>query len=150
MADILKLFSLSVRDGQMIAAGAAVFFIFWRFFDAVVFKPFWMLTEEREALTSGATETSKALNEEALSIAKRCQDQIQSARIQAMTEKFQALSQAKKDAAKITGDAESAVQELLKKARAERENNRAAARRTCRRFSGSPSASRPEGPPPGC
>lgn len=122
MEEILKLFDLTTRDGQMILIGSAVFYAFWWIVDVVVFKPFLKVYEEREALTTGASSSSKEILDEAFAINKRCEDQIHSARVSVMTEKYQALNDAKKQASIIITDAENEVQELVRKVRWDRES----------------------------
>ena len=107
----------------MILIGTVIFFIFWRIVEALIFKPFLSVYEEREALTSGASESSKHILEEAHLINQRYEAELHAARVAAMGEKFQALTAAKKEASTITSDAENQVQEMIRKARWERENS---------------------------
>lgn len=121
MEEILKVFDLTARDGQMILIGSVLFYVFWRVIHVAVFLPFLKVYEEREALTTGASSSSKDLLDEAAAISKRYEDQVQSAHVSAMTEKYQALTQAKKEADALVATAEGEVQELVRKARWERE-----------------------------
>lgn len=128
VAETLKVFDLTPQDGQMIVIGAVVFFLFWRIVAALVFKPFLALYEEREALTSGAAESSKHLLDEASAINARSEELVHNARVAAMSDKIQALTAAKKEAAKTAELAESEVQEMVRNARWEREQNTAQTR----------------------
>ncbi len=122
MEEILKTFDLTVRDGQMILVGSVVFYAFWCIIDSLVLKPFIKLFEAREALTTGATSSSKNLNEEAASIYKKCEDEIHAARVAAIAEKQQALLEAKNQGATVISRAENEVQESVRKARWDRES----------------------------
>lgn len=121
--EILKIFDLKPRDGQMIVIGIFVFFVFWRIVEKLIFNPFLTLFEEREALTSGAHESSKQLLDEARAISTRCDEDLHRARVSAIAEKLQVLTAAKVQATKISEEAENEVQEMVRKARWEREQN---------------------------
>lgn len=122
-AEILKVFDLTAEDGQMIAIGTVVFFIFWQVVASLIVKPFLALYEEREALTFGAAESSKHIHDEAAAINAKSDEQVQSARVAAMEEKIQSLTAAKMEAARIAESTETQVQEMVRKARWEREQN---------------------------
>ncbi len=121
MEEILKVFDLTARDGQMILIGSAAFYIFWCIVDVAIFKPFLRVYEEREALTSGAAASSKGIFDEASLINRRTEEKLQAARVAAMTEKYHALIEAKKNASKRVVDAENEVQEQVRNARWNRE-----------------------------
>lgn len=129
MEELLKVFDLTPRDGQMILIGAVIFFVFWRVIDAAVFKPFLRLYEEREALTSGASVSSKELLEEAAIVTKRYEERLHAARVSAMAERYQMINQAKKEGAQIVSAAETEVQQSVRDSRTTRERSMAESRK---------------------
>lgn len=122
-AEFLKTFDLTPQDGRMILIGTVVFFLFWRIADVLIFRPFLALYEEREALTTGASHSSRDLLEKAAVIRARTEEQVNTARLSAVARKLEVLSAAKQEAAKVTEAAETEVQEAVRKARWEREQN---------------------------
>lgn len=117
MEEILKIFTLSVRDGEMIALGALVFFVFWQLIHQAIFRPFLALFEERESLTTGATESARTMLDEAATLEREYESKLHDARVAAIAQKIQNTTNAKKEAASIIGGAESQVQSELKKSR---------------------------------
>ena len=59
MEPLLKMFSLTAQDAQMIPFGALFFVGLWLLLGRFVFKPFLALVEARERATSGAVDAAK-------------------------------------------------------------------------------------------
>lgn len=117
MESFLKTFDLTLIDGQMILVGAAVFLLFWKLFDTVVFRHFVALTEAREALTSGALTTAHDTIAQAKSLTDTYNQKIFEARAESMKEKLAEVARAKTEGASLISQAEDHAQEEIRKQR---------------------------------
>lgn len=106
MEETLKIFDLSVRDAQMIVVGTVFFFLFWRLMHSLVILPFIKLYEQREALTTGVTSSTKEILEEAIKINREVDQALNQTRAEALSKKVAAINEAKKKAGALVADAE--------------------------------------------
>ncbi len=119
LANILKLFDLSIRDGQMILIVLPVFVLLWRLLDKVFFYPYWQLAETRESQTIGAQETAALNREREKALLQQYENALLAERIKAVEGKLKRITEAKAEAARIIDVAEKQAQAELKKVRAD-------------------------------
>lgn len=119
MESLLKLFSLTPQDVQMIPVGALFFVVLWWLLARVVFKPYLALIEAREAATTGAVDTSREILARAAEIRASCGQRLGAERLDAVKRKLVAIGEAKKNATAVTEEAERQAQATLKQGRVE-------------------------------
>lgn len=116
---ILSTFDLTQADASMIPVGIVLFFLLWKALGNVIFRPYLRVTENREMLTIGAENKTISSIKEAAKINEEIDQKIHAERTEAMIQKLEYLSAARKEAAKIASEAEAEAQSYLSTKRAE-------------------------------
>jgi F0F1-type ATP synthase membrane subunit b/b' len=119
MESLLKMFSLTVQDAQMIPFGALFFIVLWLSLSRFVFKPYLALIEARERATSGAVDSIREKLARAAELRQGVEQKIGTERFAAVKQKLETISVAKQSATRVVEEAEIAAQTTLKEGRAQ-------------------------------
>jgi len=124
---MLKTFDLTELDAMMIPVGVILFFMLWKLLGETIFKPYLAVTEERERQTIGAESEASSSVIEAEKINNELDSKIQNAKTDAMLQKNEVLSKARKEASQLIAQAEEETQKFLQAKRTEIKNSQASA-----------------------
>ena len=106
-----------------ILASALLFIFFWKVIGERIFRPYFLLLEEREAQTSGARERTVSSKEKAQDMLAELEHELRASRVEGLRVRDDLISQAKKEyAQKISEAMEHSAGEL---AQARNESNTA-------------------------
>lgn len=114
---IIKTLDLTASDVKMIPVGAVLFFMFWKFFDGLVFNKYLKLHEEREAAGSGAEVSAENKIEEAKQLTAEYEEKLHAARVEFTKEKLTKVDLAKKAAHTEISRASKQAEESLTESR---------------------------------
>ena len=116
---ILAIFTLKPIDAWVIPSAALGFYILYRTMSALVFEPYIAFLEKREASSTGAEDTARAMLDKSEQLTQHYEGKLQSERVERMKEKLQVLAEARAKAEKMILEAEEAAHKEITAARDE-------------------------------
>lgn len=118
MESFLKIFDLTVQDGQMILVCAFLFTIFIHLMHRNLFGPMMNLIDSREAASTGAQQEAATLEQLAIETDRQREQRIASARAEFVKQKLEKIAASKREAEAIIHSAEAQAKTDLEAARA--------------------------------